>query len=85
MEIIGAIIVGAIVGAIASLIVPGRTPLGCIGVVLVGIAGGLLGGFLFDVIIGPDDDELNWIGSFLVALLGAILILFVIRLFTQRT
>ena len=85
MEIIGAIIVGAIVGAIASLIVPGRTPLGCIGVVLVGIAGGLLGGFLFDVIVGPDDDELNWIGSFLVALLGAILILFVIRLFTQRT
>ena len=84
MEIIGAIIVGAIVGAIASLIVPGRTPLGCIGVVLVGIAGGLLGGLLFDAIIGPDDEELNWIGSFLVALLGAILILFVIRMFTQR-
>jgi uncharacterized membrane protein YeaQ/YmgE (transglycosylase-associated protein family) len=84
MEIIGAIIVGAIVGAIASLIVPGRTPLGCIGVVLVGIGGGLLGGLLFDAIIGPDDDELNWIGSFLVALLGAIVILFVIRLFTRR-
>jgi uncharacterized membrane protein YeaQ/YmgE (transglycosylase-associated protein family) len=85
MEIIGAIIVGAIVGALASLIVPGRTPLGCIGVVLVGIAGGLLGGFLFDVIIGPDEDELNWIGSFLVALLGAILILVVIRAVSSRT
>ena len=79
MEIIGFIIVGAIVGAIASLIVPGRTPLGCIGVVLVGIAGGLLGGFLFDVIVGPDEDELNWVGSFIVSLLGAILILYVIR------
>lgn len=85
MEIIGAIIVGAIVGAIASLIVPGRTPLGCIGVVLVGIGGGLLGGILFDAIIGPDDDELNWIGSFLVALLGAILILVILRAVSSRT
>lgn len=84
MEIIGAIIVGAIVGAIASLIVPGRTPLGCIGVVLVGIGGGILGGFLFDVIVGPDDDELNWIGSFIVALLGAVLILYVIRAVSNR-
>jgi uncharacterized membrane protein YeaQ/YmgE (transglycosylase-associated protein family) len=83
MEIIGAIIVGLVVGAIASLIVPGRTPLGCIGVTLVGIAGGLLGGFLFDAIIGPDDEELNWIGSFIVAILGAVVILWVLRIFTR--
>jgi uncharacterized membrane protein YeaQ/YmgE (transglycosylase-associated protein family) len=83
MDIIGAIIVGFIVGGIASLIVPGRTPLGCIGVPLVGIAGGIIGGLLFDLIIGPDDDELNWIGSFLVALLGAIGILYVFRIISR--
>ena len=39
MEVIAWIILGFIAGGIASLLVPGRTPLGCIGVILVGIAG----------------------------------------------
>ncbi|MPZ22739.1 MAG: GlsB/YeaQ/YmgE family stress response membrane protein [Dehalococcoidia bacterium] len=83
MEIIGAIIIGLIVGAIASLLVPGRTPLGCIGVPLVGIGGGILGRFLFEAIFGSDSDELNWLGSFIVALAGAVVILYIFRLLSR--
>jgi len=79
MDIIGWILLGLIAGGVASLLVPGRTPLGCIGVIIVGIAGGLLGGFLFEELFGEDEDELSWLGSILVAILGAILILIVLN------
>jgi uncharacterized membrane protein YeaQ/YmgE (transglycosylase-associated protein family) len=45
-ELIGAIIVGFICGALASAIVPGKTPGGVIGVLLVG-SGGVVGRLLF--------------------------------------
>ncbi|MFI6517394.1 GlsB/YeaQ/YmgE family stress response membrane protein [Spirillospora sp. NPDC050679] len=38
------IIVGAVIGAVARLIVPGRNPIGILLTVLVGIAGAILGG-----------------------------------------
>jgi uncharacterized membrane protein YeaQ/YmgE (transglycosylase-associated protein family) len=79
MEILGAIIVGLIVGALAGLIVPGRTPLGCLGTVLVGIGGGILGNFVFEALFDAETEELNWIGSFLIAVVGAVLILFLLR------
>ena len=79
MDIIGWILLGLIAGGVASLLVPGRTPLGCIGVIIVGIAGGLLGGFLFEELFGEDEDELSWLGSILVAILGATLILIVLN------
>ncbi|XVQ12789.1 GlsB/YeaQ/YmgE family stress response membrane protein [Spirillospora sp. CA-255316] len=38
------IVVGAVVGALARLIVPGRNPIGMLLTILVGIAGAILGG-----------------------------------------
>jgi uncharacterized membrane protein YeaQ/YmgE (transglycosylase-associated protein family) len=78
MEVIAWIILGFIAGGIASLLVPGRTPLGCIGVILVGIAGALLGGFLFEEFAG-DQEELSWVGVILVAVLGSALILVILN------
>ena len=37
------LLVGLVLGAIARVIVPGRTPLGCLTTSLVGVLGGLLG------------------------------------------
>lgn len=82
MEIIGWLIIGLIAGGLASLVVPGRTPLGCIGVILVGIAGGILGGILFDALFSAD--ELSFVGSLLAAFVGAVIILFVIRAISKR-
>lgn len=71
------IILGLVAGGIASLIVPGRTPGGAIGAVVVGILGGLLGGWLLDVL--GVDDNLSWIGSIVVAIAGAVAILYALR------
>jgi uncharacterized membrane protein YeaQ/YmgE (transglycosylase-associated protein family) len=38
------IIVGAVIGALARLLVPGRNPIGLLMTILVGIAGAILGG-----------------------------------------
>ncbi|MFI0353568.1 GlsB/YeaQ/YmgE family stress response membrane protein [Actinomadura sp. 9N407] len=44
------IVVGAVVGAVARLIVPGRNPIGILLTILVGIAGALLGGVVADAL-----------------------------------
>ena len=50
MEIIGFIIVGAVAGFLARLIVPGRDPMGILATILLGIVGAFLGGFLADAL-----------------------------------
>ena len=42
--IISICVSGFIIGALGRLVVPGRNPLGCLGTILVGIAGSILGG-----------------------------------------
>lgn len=71
------LIIGAIAGGLASLIVPGRTPGGAIGAVLVGIVGGLLGGWILDLL--DVSSNLSWIGSVVVATVGAIGVLYALR------
>ena len=71
------IIVGAIAGGVASLIVPGRTPGGAIGALVVGIVGGILGGLVLDLL--GAGDNLNWLGSLVVAIAGAVAVLYVLR------
>lgn len=78
MTILGWIIFGLIVGAVAKLLMPGRDPGGFIVTMLLGIAGAMLGGFV--------GRGLGWYGDddpvgFLMALLGAVLLLFIYRRF----
>lgn len=84
MDILVWIIIGLIAGGIASLIVPGRTPAGAIGAVVVGILGGLLGGWIFEALFDMDSST-NWIGSIIVAIIGAVIILYAMRAVDQRT
>ena len=44
--IIGAIVVGAIIGALARLVMPGKQSIGVLMTVLLGVVGGLLGSWL---------------------------------------
>jgi uncharacterized membrane protein YeaQ/YmgE (transglycosylase-associated protein family) len=76
MGIIWMIIVGLIAGAIAKLIMPGRDPGGIIVTILLGIAGSLLGGFLF----GGADSRVGIIGS----IVGALILLLIYRLVIGR-
>lgn len=76
MGILWMIIIGLIAGAIAKLIMPGRDPGGIIVTILLGIAGSLVGGFLF----GGGDGRVGLIGS----IVGALLLLLLYRLIVGR-
>jgi uncharacterized membrane protein YeaQ/YmgE (transglycosylase-associated protein family) len=79
--VIGWIVFGLIVGAIAKLLMPGRDPGGFIVTMALGIAGALLGGFIGRALhwYGPNDSA-----GFFMSLLGAIVLLFLYRLMIGR-
>jgi uncharacterized membrane protein YeaQ/YmgE (transglycosylase-associated protein family) len=79
MGIIAWIVLGLIAGALAKLIMPGRDPGGIIVTILIGIAGALLGGWIFSLFGGGGVNGLN-IGSIIVAVVGAIILLAIYRM-----
>jgi uncharacterized membrane protein YeaQ/YmgE (transglycosylase-associated protein family) len=83
MSIIGWIILGLIAGWIASKIVGGQGQ-GIFLDIALGIVGALVGGFLYSALLGgPGVTGLNF-GSIIVAIIGAIIVLWVYHLFTGR-
>lgn len=78
LGIFGWIIVGLIAGALAGFFVPGRERYGCLGTMLVGIAGGLLGGFLWVNVLNQDAAS-GWLGALVIATLGAVIVLLLLR------
>lgn len=82
--IIGWIIFGLIAGAIAKLLMPGRDPGGWIVTMLLGIAGAVIGGWIGNAIWGSSGVS-DWsIGSFALAIAGAILLLAIYRMIVVR-
>lgn len=80
MGIIGWIVLGLCAGAIAKLIMPGDDPGGIIVTMLIGIAGALVGGFIASALDIGDLDEFFDIGTWLIAIGGSLLLLFLYRL-----
>ena len=74
MGILSWIIFGLIAGAIAKLLMPGKDPGGFIITILLGVAGALVGGFLATGLGFGSVDGFN-LGSFFVAVVGALLLL----------
>ena len=85
MGIIGWILLGLLAGAIAKLILPGDDPGGLIVTTLIGIAGALVGGFIASALDIGDLDEFFDIGTWLIAIGGALLLLVIYRMFTGGT
>jgi uncharacterized membrane protein YeaQ/YmgE (transglycosylase-associated protein family) len=82
--IIGWIIFGLIAGAIAKLLMPGRDPGGWIVTMLLGIAGAVIGGWIGHALWGSSGVN-DWsIGSFGLAIVGAILLLAIYRMIIGR-
>ena len=71
---IGFIIAGLIIGALARLLMPGRQKIGLIWTLLLGLAGSVIGGTIANLIGTGDVFELNVIG-FIVAVLCSIALL----------
>ena len=80
MGLLSWIVVGAIAGWLAGKLVKGQG-FGCLGNIIVGVVGGLLGGFLASALFNiPDAVNGFNLTSILVAFLGAVLVVVVIRL-----
>ncbi len=79
--VLGWIVFGLIVGAVAKLLMPGRDPGGIVVTSLLGIAGALLGGFIGRALglYGPQDAA-----GFVMALIGAIVLLVIYRAVVGR-
>lgn len=78
LGIFGWIIVGLVAGALAGFFVPGRERYGCLGTMLIGIAGGLLGGFLWVNVLNQNAAS-GWLGALVVATVGSIIVLLLLR------
>ena len=82
MGILGWIVFGLVVGAIAKLLMPGRDPGGIIVTMVLGIIGALLGGFIGRALGMYSANEG---AGFIMALVGAVLVLAIYRMSIGRT
>jgi uncharacterized membrane protein YeaQ/YmgE (transglycosylase-associated protein family) len=84
MGIIGWIVLGLVAGAIAKAIMPGDDPGGIIVTMLIGIVGAILGGFIASALDIGDLDEFFDIGTWIIAILGSLLLLAIYRMVVGR-
>ena len=80
MSLLTWLIVGLIAGVLASLVMGGGY--GLIGDIIIGIVGAFLGGWLFSM-LGVGSPFGGLAGTIFVAFIGAVVLLFLIRLFTR--
>jgi uncharacterized membrane protein YeaQ/YmgE (transglycosylase-associated protein family) len=80
--ILGWMLFGLIIGALAKLVMPGRDPGGIIVTMILGILGAVVGGFVGRAVGWYQPGEP---AGFFMATLGAILLLFIYRLAFART
>lgn len=78
MGILSWIVLGTIIGFLANWLVPGRFPGGLLGTIAGGMAGAFLGGAIFSLLASRGGSGFD-IVSLLIALVGAALLLTVVR------
>jgi len=85
MGIIGWIVLGLLVGAIAKALLPGDDPGGIIVTMLIGVVGAILGGFIAGVLFDSDPvDEFFDLSTWIAAIVGSIVLLLIYRMVTGR-
>jgi uncharacterized membrane protein YeaQ/YmgE (transglycosylase-associated protein family) len=82
MGILAWIILGGLAGWIASMIAGNNESQGIIGNIFIGIIGAFIGGFLINLLGGEGITGFN-LWSLLVAVMGATLLLFIMRRFRK--
>ena len=87
MGILSWLVVGAIAGWLAGLLVRGDEGLGVIGKIVLGIVGALVGGFLAGVLLPGSGDYITGINvtTILVATVGAVIAVVAYHALTGRS
>ena len=80
MNLLAWIVVGGIAGWLASLVVDGGG-MGVLGDIIVGIVGAILGGLVLSLLLPGSFGFTGFnLGSLVVAFIGAVILLFILRL-----
>lgn len=75
MGIVSWLLFGLLAGLVARAVTPGRHRIGCLPTLAVGLVGALVGGLIGDVVLGHKV-HFGWdLGPFLLAVLGAVVLL----------
>ena len=72
---IGAIILGIVAGYIAKALMPGKDPGGFLVTILLGLAGSLIGFYIFTGLLGIGDDDMFDLGGLIGAIIGTMILL----------
>ncbi|RRO16194.1 GlsB/YeaQ/YmgE family stress response membrane protein [Saccharopolyspora rhizosphaerae] len=84
MGIIGWIVLGLIVGAIAKLIMPGKDPGGILVTMLLGVVGAFVGGLIGKFIFGTGLNEFWSLQTWILAIVGSLIVLGIYRVIVGR-
>jgi len=84
LSIIAWLVVGAIAGWLAGLLVPGDEGYGVIGTIIAGIVGALVGGFLLGLLTNSDWTTGINIETIVAAVVGAVLVVVVWKSLMRR-
>lgn len=83
LYLLGLLVLGLVVGAIARLFVHAPARLGCLGTAVLGIVGSYAGGTL-GVLLLHDKFDLHKASTILGAIAGSIVVLLIWRLFSRQ-
>jgi uncharacterized membrane protein YeaQ/YmgE (transglycosylase-associated protein family) len=81
---IGALILGILAGFIAKALMPGKDPGGFFVTILLGLAGALVGFFLFTELLGIGDSDMFDLGGLIGAIIGTMILLGIYRVVVDR-
>lgn len=84
MGVVSWLVFGLLAGLVARAVTPGRQAIGCLPTLAVGLVGALFGGVIGEVVLGHKV-RFGWhIGPFLLAVVGAVLLLLVLETLQGR-
>jgi uncharacterized membrane protein YeaQ/YmgE (transglycosylase-associated protein family) len=81
---IGAIILGILAGYIGKALMPGKDPGGFLVTIGLGLAGSLVGFFVFTELLGIGDDQAFDLGGLVGAIIGVMILLGIYRVLVSR-
>jgi uncharacterized membrane protein YeaQ/YmgE (transglycosylase-associated protein family) len=82
--IVSWLLFGLLAGLVARAVTPGRHSIGCLPTLAVGLVGALVGGLIGDVVLGHKV-HFGWdLGPFLLAVLGAVVLLLALEALAGR-
>ncbi|MBA3301346.1 MAG: GlsB/YeaQ/YmgE family stress response membrane protein [Thermoleophilaceae bacterium] len=80
---IGAIILGLVAGFIGKALMPGKDPGGFFVTILLGLAGSLIGFFIFTKLLGIGDTDAFDLGGLIGAIIGVMILLGLYRVIAK--